>query len=107
MRKWQAALEKLSEALQVCGKISMKMKIGNASGSCCFSVVASYYHSIYKEEDVKSVEHGLLVRKPCISCLVSPDDVKEMQMASCPTIQYCKSARELFIECIADFISTN
>lgn len=105
MRLSHAALEKLLEPLKRCGRKSIKIKNESISEMCCFPVTVLYCYGIPEGEDVLNVKHGLLVQKRFIRCPSSLDNVKSVQMASCRTIQDTKSAKEVFMEFVEEFIS--
>lgn len=60
-----------------------KHQLENENGSelACSSEVVSYCCDISERKDILSVKHGLLVRKPCIACLVLMDDMRSLRMA--------------------------
>lgn len=106
MGSLQEVLERLFEPLKVCGRISIEMKIGDGSELCCFSVNFSYCCDIPKEKDVSSVKHVFLVRKLYNRCFASLKEMGGLWMAKCPPIKDTKSAREVFRECMEEFIDT-
>lgn len=72
----QATIEKLFEQLKGCGRMTIKMKIGDYWELCCFPVAASYWCDIPEQKDVSSVKLSVLVLKPCIPGSRMLDKVK-------------------------------
>lgn len=100
------ALKKLFERLKRCGRISIKMKIKDGSGSCCFPVIVSRFCDISEGKRVLTVEHRLFLRKRCVFCLDCLEYLNGFQMTRRRTVQDTKSARKLFRNCMDQIIST-
>lgn len=68
------------------------MKSGDDKEMRCISVIASHCCNIPEKKDVLMVKHGMFMGGQCIPCLALLDDVKELQMARCCTIQDTEAA---------------